>query len=285
MKIEHLKKKGGARFTDVETYKVSCLENKILAQESFKSANEVTSQGDEDTFVHVVKGILTDYNEPVVVKVHHANNYFIQNELQMMERLEDYPHVVQQLCNFKCQDDTKRWMKHIKHPTSLCVPRGPDHLHYIVMEYIENGDVHTWFRSNPTAKEIKAFVLQAALIIAEMAYTYKVYHGDLNSGNILIERTSKKTETYTVNDTTYRVKTHGVVPKLIDFGRGEIEQGKTRNGSVLSDIYILLSVLCNGIKDQGMKDRLQRFVMEESQRRKNRVKEFIERLRDVYISR
>lgn len=278
MQIEYLRKKGGARFTDVETYKVSCLENKIIAQKTLKSANEVTSQGDEDSFVHVVKSILTEYKHPVVVKVHHANQYFITNELKIMDKLKDYPHVVQKLCDFRCADDTKRWMRRITNPTTLCQPAGPDQLHYIIMEYIENGDIHGWFQSNPTRKEIKSFFLQATLIISEMAFTYKVYHGDLNSGNILVERTSKRYETYNVNGTSYRIKTCNVTPKLIDFGRGEIEEGKTRNQSVLNDIYIMLSVLSNGIKDEGIRTKYTTFIVDESGRKKNTVKGFIERL-------
>ena len=281
MQLEYLKKKGGARLLDVDTYKASCLQNKIIAQKSFKSANEVT----DDEFVHVVKSILTEHQQPVVVKVHHARKIFIKNELEIMERLKNCPFAVKKICDFTCKDDTKRWMEHIKSPTTLCDPKGANKLHYIVMEYIENGDIHKWLASHPTHDAIKSFCLQVALIIAELAFSYRVNHGDLNSGNILVEHTKRKTMKYRIKDTTFKVKTHNVIPKLIDFGRGDIYEGKVHQRAVLSDIYILLSVICNGIKDATLKKEIEEFLYQESVKKKNTVARFIERLQkkwDMY---
>lgn len=281
MDIEHLSKRGGARFTDVATYKVSCEGNQLLGKESFKSASEVGSS-DQD-FVHVIRSILTDHNQPVVVKMHLAGTYFIQNELAIMSKLEGYDHVVQKVCDFQCNDDKKRWQHHVRKPATFCQPGGLDKLHLIVMEYIEDGDVAKVFDSNQTKHEIHDMFLQTALTISELGAKFKVYHGDLNSGNILFEKTDKKYASYSVLDRYFRVKTHGRTPKLIDFGRGGDYDGKVQQRGILDDIYIVLSVLCNWIKDPDIKRDMQGFITSQSRENKKQLIKFLDALKSHQV--
>lgn len=278
MDVTPMKKKGGARFMDVDTYKVSCEANKLQALESFKSADEVGSHDSE--FVHVMRAVLTEHNRfQVVVKVHFADNYFITKELAMMDKLKGYTHAVQKLCDFRCQDDKTRWMRPLKRPKSLCKPSGKDALHFVVMQFIQDGDVTKWLGSlSPSKPEILSFFAQAALVIAEVAFTYGVYHGDLNSGNILLAKTESPYQRFRILDRTYKVKTFGRTPVLIDFGRGGEYEGKPKNRMVLDDIYIMLSVLTNYVVDQDLKGELRAFVMSESAKKKNKVADFMDAL-------
>lgn len=279
MIVEYLYKRGGARFTNVDTYKVSCEQNKLIGKETLKSAKEV----DEEDFVHVIRSVLTEYKEPVVVKVHEHGNYFVVNELNMLNKLSDYNRVVQKLCDFKCKDSKSRWMDRAVGNMHFCDSKGNDMLHFIVMEYIPDGDISKRL-PHASFEELRSFFLQSALVLCELAYNFKVYHGDLNTGNILIEKTNKKTATYIVKDTTFNVKTYGVAPKLIDFGRGGEYKGKVRDDIVLNDIYILLSVLSRWIMDKGSRKTMEEFILKESSIKKNKVLDFLANLESFHIT-
>lgn len=76
----------------------------------------------------------------------------------------------------------------------------------------------------------------------------------------------------------YKVKTNNVAPKFIDFGRGDMYSGRVHQSEVLHDIYIMLSVLCNGVKHEETKKQLSVLIHEESQKTRNTVTKVIEQL-------
>ena len=55
-------------------------------------------------------------------------------------------------------------------------------------EYIAHGDVSDFLRFPQESHVIKSIILQVACIIMQLASIYKIYHGDINSGNILIDK-------------------------------------------------------------------------------------------------
>jgi serine/threonine protein kinase len=260
MYVSYLLKTGGARMHNVDTYKVSCLANDILGIESIKSATELGQDANE--FTHLIKSILQAPKQTVIVKIHDSRSLFIKNELECLQRLNGFRNVVKHICNFTCQDDKKRWMAlALNTKTTLCNIKGNDSLHMLVMEYIENGTIDKLFALNLNLKQIKSFFLQIALAIMEMGANYKVYHGDLNSGNILFVNTLQKHITYNVFDKIYKIKSYGRYPVFIDFGRGGLYDAKAKNKYlILDDVMIGLSVLVNWITDAEIKIHLQQVV-------------------------
>ena len=59
-------------------------------------------------------------------------------------------------------------------------------------EYIAHGDVSDFLKGNQEVSIIKSIILQVACITMQLASIYKIYHGDINSGNILIDITNEK---------------------------------------------------------------------------------------------
>jgi len=202
-----LKKCGGARFHDVETFKISCLANELIGIKTLKNGEE-NGMNDND-FGHILLSKLTKHDTPVVVKIHYANSYFIRKELAGLQKLKNFDNSVEYLCDFTCMDNKNRWKDNIIEPTKFC--RGKkDRLHFIVMEYIENGDLVTLFNKNPSNKELCSIFLQVALVIMIIGVKYKMFHGDLNTGNILIATTDKKYITYNILDENKFVSNNNV---------------------------------------------------------------------------
>jgi serine/threonine protein kinase len=256
MKIEHLSKQGGARLTCVDTYKVACEANDIEGQESLKSAHEVGTGINQ--FTHVLRSVLAKKHQ-VIVKVLDASSGVILHELNCMKHLKDFRNTVTYICDFVCADDKKRWMYNITSQRTLCDPNGEDLLHFIVMEFIENGSIDEYISEieGQDTLYLSSFILQIALAIMEMGTVHKVYHGDLNTGNILIYRTSKKHITYKVFDKEYKVKSNGIYPVFIDFGRGGLYKKTSKNKSeIIDDITIALSVIEPWISSKPLKQKL-----------------------------
>ena len=260
LSVTYLPKKGGARFHNVESYRVSCENNHIEAFKTLKAAEEVGL--DIDEFTHVLLSHLGDTRKEVVVKVHDSRSRFIRHELNILRILKGFRNTVALLCDFKCNDDKQRWLKNIKRSTTLCKLNGKDSLHYFVMEYIPNGDLVDFIKeisfiyqqdTKQGLKLLQSLFLQIALAIMHMGTVYKVYHGDLNSGNILIYKTSKKSVKYNVFDKEYMVNTHGFYPVFIDFGRAGTYDMRSKNKSpIKDDICIVGNVIVSWINDQEL---------------------------------
>jgi serine/threonine protein kinase len=245
--MKHLKKTAGARLHNVQTYSTHCNSSGLSAQLSLKTGDEA------DEFVHVMKGKMNEVKDPIVIKAHEHGSLFVKRELQALKILSEWPQAVQYICDFSCIDDTERWMKPIKNNAHLCQPSGKSHIHFIVLEYIDNGDLATHLSKIKDFKELKALFIHIALTIAYLGYQYRIYHGDLNSGNILIDQTDKKYTEYTINDTMYRARTYGRLPKLIDFGRGGKYEGKIHFSFIKDDILTMFSVMTSYI-DSAFKE-------------------------------
>lgn len=99
----------------------------------------------------------------------------------------------------------------------------------------------------------------------------------------MIAKTESKRVRFRILDRTYKVKSFGKTPVLIDFGRGGEYEGKLKNRMVLDDIYIMLSVLTNYVVDQELKGKLRAFVMSESAKKKNKVVNFMDLLLSVNV--
>ena len=239
----------------------SCKNNEITGMQSIKSSDETGDEPNE--FVHVIKSVLDNYNKPIVVKIHDSVSYFVDKEITALHKLSDFEHSVKKICDFSCLDDKARWKYMINSPIKFCNHKK-DKLHFIVLEYIENGDIDLFFSKNPPKETICSLFLQIEFAIMILALDYKMSHGDLHSGNILISSTEKSRIHYRVLGKEYRITSYGILPKLIDYGRSTNYKGKIFPSYILDDIYTCLSILVIYIRDEELKTKFQQFIVDES---------------------
>lgn len=258
MQFEKLSKKGGARMHDVQTYKIYCENKDIIGYKTIKSASEVA----DTDFTHVLLSKLGQIQKNVIVKIHEAHSLFAQRELHALKILSGTSferNSVKYICDFTCIDDKNKWINNIKKNISFCT-QGKDELHFIVMEYIENADLIDFFNNKPSIKEIKSLFIQTMLILMDLAFNYKIYHGDLNSGNILVRKTKKKTATYHINNKVHRINTYGINPILLDYGRGGIYKNNIDHNEVMDDIMTIFYTFSTLIQNNELKLKIRLFI-------------------------
>jgi serine/threonine protein kinase len=239
----------------------SCKSNEIIGIQSIKTSEETGDEPNE--FVHVIKAVLDKYDVPIIVKIHDSVSYFVEKEITALNKLSEFENSVKKICDFSCLDDKARWKHMIRSPIKFCNNKK-DKLHIIILEYIENGDLELFFSKNPSKKVLCSLFLQIELTIIRLALDYRISHGDLHSGNILIHSTEKSRIHYKVLGKEYRITSYGILPKLIDFGRSTSYIGKIHPDSILDDIYICLSILALHINNEELKNNFKQFILNES---------------------
>ena len=103
---------------------------------------------------------------------------------------------------------------------------------------------------------IKSIILQITCVIIQLATIYKIYHGDINSGNILIDTIDDKTIDYRIEDETFTIQTYGVMPKIIDYGRSKFYKGDILPQDIWDDITVALGVIYNYIENAELKKNI-----------------------------
>ena len=74
-------------------------------------------------------------------------------------------------------------------------------------------------RNQTSSQEIIAALFQITIILATYQKMFNFTHNDLHTNNIMYIKTDLEYIHYKLNDTIYKVPTHGRIFKLIDFGR------------------------------------------------------------------
>ena len=95
---------------------------------------------------------------------------------------------------------------------------------------------------------VKTLILQTVCVIIELATIYKVCHGDLNSGNILINTTDEKTLEYKIGDEIVVIESNGIIPIIIDFGRSKFYREPINNQDIWYDIIMVISLINRYVK-------------------------------------
>jgi serine/threonine protein kinase len=282
MEIINLPKTSRSRLNTQDTYKIVCQDpDKYLrAIESFKSANEVGSGLME--FVHVALGKMKKFKKQCVIKVHFTDSLFTNKEIDINTILLQCPYVVKYICSYTCLDDKTRWMDKLLKPQKTCSKDGNDKLTFIIMEYIENGDVPAFIKK-ASKREILSLFLTVAIAIIDIS-KYNVSHGDLNSGNILLKFTKPIIKTVKIGHKDYTFNTHGIHPLFIDFGRGYVHQSKISQGFIIDDILTMFSVFINYIPHDDIKEDLNNMIISISKHNKPRLSMIFKQLIEILQS-
>ncbi len=244
--FEKLPKTNRSRIFSMETYKINCGKNKLYGYKSYKGAEETSMH--KDDFVHVVLSRLQDYDKPVVVKVYDANNSQLLLEKKILEKIRGYRNTPRLICDFSCDDNKNNYITKITKQIKFC-ERGTNKLHFFVYEYIANGDISDYLQKTRDIEVVKTLILQTVCVIIELATIYKVYHGDLNSGNILINTTDEKTLEYKIGDEIVVIESNGIIPIIIDFGRSKFYREPINNQNIWYDIIMVISLINRYVKN------------------------------------
>lgn len=171
----------------------------------------------------VLTGVLKN-NKAVVIK--HGSVQEIEKDYAFSKRLSDagIPNIIKYYCKFTCKD-TARYVNNNRqlferNRNFLCngTPDGPEDIRgFVVMPYYPLGDIS----SLPIKGEGRYWIYKNLLtqVFCASLYAYAqtgFIHGDMNSGNVLFRKTTKKDVTY--GDWCTIPVDSGIYAVVMDFG-------------------------------------------------------------------
>ena len=248
--FEKLNKCPRSRITGMESYKINCGKNLLLGYHTIKVAEETSTH--KDYFVNIVLSRLRDYNKAVVVKIYDEDNFHLHIELNILQKVNGFRNTAYLICDFSCNDDKNNYITKIKKQIRFLRNR----LHFFVYEYIAYGDVSDFLSKNNDVNIIKSLILQITCVIIQLASIYRIQHGDLNTGNILIDNIKEITIDYCIDGETFIIESHGIIPKIIDYGRSKFYKTNIPNDYVWFDIIIILGVIYPYIQNYELKQKV-----------------------------
>ena len=251
--VEKLHKCPRSRITNMETYKINCGKNLLIGYDTIKASEETSIH--KDDFDHVVLSTLKHYNKPVIVKVYDEDNFHLNIELNVLEKVKGFRNTAELICHFSCNDDKNKYITKIKNQIRFC-SNGSNKLHFFVYEYMEKGDVSNFLIKIKDVNIVISLILQITCVIIQLASIYKIYHGYINSGNILIDTINEKTIDYCIDDEIFIIENHGIIPKIIDYGRSNLYKGNISNDEVWFDIILALGIIYPYIQDNELKKKV-----------------------------
>lgn len=210
---------------------------KLIGMKSLKTPDE------DDEFIHVIKSIMDD--RELVVKVQEPGR-MLSMELTIHKLLQGCNNIVNYICDFECLFDNIIWNKPIVSPRYFCDKSG-NKLHLIVMEYINNDLAKYMGTTDINDTVLKSLVRQSGFAMLNFHVNYNVCHNDINRGNILLDIGDEKELTYTINNNTVTVNTHGYEIVYIDFQRGNIIDSQSNNNNFKPNRYNMNNM--NGINN------------------------------------
>jgi serine/threonine protein kinase len=233
---------------NMETYKVKCGQDLIVGLNNIKGAEETSL--DNNDFVQI--SALKDYDKPVVVKIYSTFNEHLRNERRALEIVSGFRNTVPLLCSFACNDDKTRYITKLQQPIKFCNTRSPDKLNFFVFEYLRFGDISDYISKQSNSHVVYAIILQMVCVIMQLSHNYHILHGDLNTGNILVDITDEKMVDYEIDNKTISIASYGFIPKLIDYGKCLIFESPVPIYLTWKSIAMMFSAVRNYVKDEWM---------------------------------
>lgn len=244
-----------SRMNEVRTYKANCHNNKLYGYKTLKSGEDNTDFG------HVLMGKLDGYDGPIIVKVSDTDVYF-KREKYALHSIENFEFHAKIICDFSCNDDKERWMKNINKPVKLCIGKQP--LHFFIIEYIRDGELADNIKNITDMNELRALLMQIMYCFIELGQKYKLFHGDIHSANILIDKTETEFTTHIINGQERLVKSYGKMPKLIDFGRSGRFYGESpTHTELIYELMIAVSVCNHYVNHETVKTRINALLIKQ----------------------
>lgn len=233
--FHHLKKTHRSRIVGMQTYKVNCGKTLMLGMKKNENA-------------------LHDYDTPVVVKIYDKHKLFLWNNERIFKKIYNYRNNVKLICDFSCDDETDEYIIKLKKYLSKC--NITDDLgHIFIYEYISYGNIYSFFTKNKDIRIIKNIILQIVCLMIQLGEKYGICHGEIYSGNILIQSINEKTIEYQIDDETFTIETYGVMPKVTDYGRSRLME-KVPVYMILQYVIDTLCLINKYIKDAPFKKNI-----------------------------
>lgn len=216
-----LKKHYRSKQKHIPTYLLKCHPKNI------KGTETIDIKPYYDEFIHnalqIIKGQMDWYDKPIVIKIYNIYSRELRKELEVYNRLLNsnfYNHLAP-LCIINCNDLQEKYKNSIQNNIKLCSTGEYDNMMvFIVNEYINTGDISNFISVNNIKSKniIIDVILQLICSLTILLMDFNIYHGDLNTGNVLIAKTNKDFFEYKIYNNTYKIKTHGYKVVFIDFG-------------------------------------------------------------------
>ena len=206
-----------------------------------------------------MKGLLRDHSKdhrrdhPVVIKLQEVSR-LSEKEATIATLLSgrDTPNVAAPICGFKCKNDLIEWKQPLaKGVTKQFCSGKTDMTSVFVMEYIHHNliDFLSSDRSGSISTPIYISILkQLGFALANLHINLKITHGDIGSGNMMLELAEPRTIRYTINGMDYDVDTFGYEPILIDFQRSVRYSGEPDPGILADEIAIAFDIVARWTK-------------------------------------
>lgn len=254
--LTHLPKHGRGRMKNIQTFRASCDSGDKSGATAWLTSTH-TLKGPEEaaynSFVHVMKGLLRDH--PVVIKLQEVSR-LSEKEATIATLLSgrDTPNVAVPICEFKCKNDLIEWKQPlVKGVTKQFCSGKTDMTSVFVMEYIHHNliDFLSSDRSGsiPISTPIYISILkQLGFALANLHINLKITHGDIGSGNMMLELAEPRTIRYTINGIDYDVDTFGYEPILIDYQRSVRYSGEPDPAILADEIAIAFDIVAHWTK-------------------------------------
>lgn len=230
--LKHLKKHKGGRLESINTFRAFCETNKHIKPDAWLVAEQSLKLPEsEDAFGHVFTSLLKA--QRVIVKVAETSSPMLKSELAILKLLNynNICNIIHYICDFSCKETKVKWVNNVQ-STPICDEDGNDDLHFLVLEYADEGNLFQFFSKNSLNDvELMSVVKQVGMCLLQLKYNYGISHGDIHSGNVLIERGKSQVNKYTIKGRTHSVVTHGIEPIFIDFGRATKSNTSSRSRS------------------------------------------------------
>lgn len=198
-----------------------------------------------------MKGLRRDH--PVVIKLQEVSRLSEKEAtIATLLRGHDIPNVAAPICEFKCKNDLIEWKQPLaKGVTKQFCSGKTDMTSVFVMEYIHHNliDFLSSDRSGSISTPIYISILkQLGFALANLHINLKITHGDIGSGNMMLELAEPRTIRYTINGMDYDVGTFGYEPILIDFQRSVRYSGEPDPGILADEIAIAFDIVAHWTK-------------------------------------
>lgn len=237
-----LAKNKPSRLSHVKTYISNCKKGDL----TFIKTIDRKPDYDEYEALQLVLGTFQKYNKPVIIKVYDFYSVFLHIEIKIYSKLqkEGFSNIITPICVFTCNDIQDKYSKDINAITVPCNKNSTKLFQFIVFDYLPYGNISNFLQINNITKNkrriVKSIILQYILCVMDLCFNHNISHGDLNSGNILINKTTKTDAVFNILGNTFYVKLFGFEPILIDFGRSTIKHNYELD-DVLFEINITFS--------------------------------------------